>query len=251
VDTSDEFALYLFRAGQYHADDGPRGIDVPPAHVTASVGLVLAGFGEVLRYAGLQTEAVARAIAAWSKFLTIQLDLMLLGYRFARDLHTGPSAIRCRYDGRLRPIAAATLVHVGAPASVGDVVLKIASYYPLIRDEAPDCEWEARTPGRVCGRKTYPSTSRATVVHFVVHSQGVQLWATTIANEPDGGDGNPIPREGLAYIAHQLATRVAADGVKLYGPDTADSQTALRYLPPLLDDPVVVANLAFVGVQQY
>ncbi len=91
----------------------------------------------------------------------------------------------------------------------------------------------------------------ATLVHFIVHSQDVQLWATTIANEPDGGDGNQIPPEGLAYIAHQLAPRVAADGVKLYGPDTADSQTAVQYLPALLNDPLVASNLAFVGFHQY
>jgi O-glycosyl hydrolase len=91
----------------------------------------------------------------------------------------------------------------------------------------------------------------ATLVHFIVHSQDVQLWATTIANEPDGGDGNQIPPDGLAYIAHQLASRVAADGVKLYGPDTADSRTALQYLPALLNDPIVVDNLAFVGFHQY
>ena len=91
----------------------------------------------------------------------------------------------------------------------------------------------------------------ATVVHFLVQRQGIQLWATTIANEPDGGDGNQIPPDGLAYIAHQLAPRVAADGVKLYGPDTANGDNALIYLPRLLDDPVIADNLAFVGFHQY
>jgi Protoglobin len=168
LDTSDEFALYLFRAGQYHAGDGPRRIDVPPAYVTASVGLVLAGFGDVLRNTGLQTEVVALAMAAWSKFLTIQLDLMLLGYRVARDLQNGPSVIRCTYYGRLRSIvgAAETLVHVAALASVGDVLRKTVSYYPLIRDEALDCEWEAKTRGESLWAKTYPSTSRAAVGGF-------------------------------------------------------------------------------------
>src|SRR5579872_5832469 len=64
-----------------------------------------------------------------------------------------------------------------------------------------------------------------TVVNFVVR-QGISVWATTIANEPDGGDGNQIPPEGVAYIAHQLAPRLADIGVKLYGPDTADSADA-------------------------
>ncbi|HLZ29002.1 MAG TPA: hypothetical protein VKV73_16930 [Chloroflexota bacterium] len=91
----------------------------------------------------------------------------------------------------------------------------------------------------------------ATLVDFLVHQQNVQIWATTIANEPDGGDGNQIPPAGLAYIAAQLAPRIAADGVKLYGPDTANAADALLYLPPLLDDPVVAGNLAFVGFHQY
>jgi O-glycosyl hydrolase len=91
----------------------------------------------------------------------------------------------------------------------------------------------------------------ASVVHFLVRRQGIELWATTIANEPDGGDGNQISPDGLAYIAHQLAPRVAADGVMLYGPDTANGENALRYLPLLLDDPVIADNLAFVGFHQY
>jgi O-glycosyl hydrolase len=91
----------------------------------------------------------------------------------------------------------------------------------------------------------------ATMVQFMVLQQRIDLWATTIANEPDGGDGNQIPPDGLAYIAHQLAPRVVPLGVKLYGPDTASSANALLYLPPLLDDPVVADNLAFVGFHQY
>jgi O-glycosyl hydrolase len=91
----------------------------------------------------------------------------------------------------------------------------------------------------------------STVVDFLVQQQHINLWATTIANEPDGGDGNQIPPDGLAYIAHQLAPRLAADNVKLYGPDTADGIDALQYLPPLLDDPQVADNLAFVGFHQY
>ena len=91
----------------------------------------------------------------------------------------------------------------------------------------------------------------STVVDFLVRTQGIQLWATTIANEPDGGDGNQIPPDGLAYIAHKLAPLLAADNVKLYGPDTADAANALKYLPPLLDDQLILNNLAFVGFHQY
>ena len=88
------------------------------------------------------------------------------------------------------------------------------------------------------------------VVDFVVR-QGIPVWATTIANEPDGGDGNQIPPDGLVYIAHQLAPRLAAIGVKLYGPDTASAVDALQYAPALLDDPVVAEDLAFVAFHQY
>ncbi|HEX8966383.1 MAG TPA: glycosyl hydrolase [Chloroflexota bacterium] len=91
----------------------------------------------------------------------------------------------------------------------------------------------------------------ATVVDYLVRRQQIQVWATTIANEPDGGDGNAIPPSGLAYIAHQLAPRVAADGVKLYGPDTSNGTAALKYIPLLLDDPQIADNLAFVAFHQY
>ncbi len=91
----------------------------------------------------------------------------------------------------------------------------------------------------------------ASLVNFLVLRQGIDIWATTIANEPDGGDGNQIPEDGLAYIAHQLARRLEPLGVLLYGPDAADARTAMQYLPPLLDDPVVADRLAFVGFHQY
>jgi O-glycosyl hydrolase len=91
----------------------------------------------------------------------------------------------------------------------------------------------------------------ATIVEYMVRQQHIQVWATTIANEPDGGDGNQIQPDGLAYIAHHLAPRLAALGVKLYGPDTANSDHALQYLPLLLDDPTVADNMAFVGFHEY
>jgi O-glycosyl hydrolase len=91
----------------------------------------------------------------------------------------------------------------------------------------------------------------ATVVDYLVQRQNIQVWACTIANEPDGGDGNQIPPSGLAYIAHQLAIRLGTMGVRLYGPDTANGANALQYLPSLLDDPVVSDSLAFVAFHQY
>lgn len=91
----------------------------------------------------------------------------------------------------------------------------------------------------------------ATVVDFLVRKHNLKIWATTIANEPDGGDGNVIPPDGLAYIAHRLVPPLARDGVMLYGPDTSNAESALDYLPRLLDDPLVSENLAFVAFHQY
>ena len=92
----------------------------------------------------------------------------------------------------------------------------------------------------------------ATVVEFLVRTQHIELWATTIANEPDGGDGNQIPPDGLAYIAHQLAPRLAAAGRQAVRTGyRRAARTRCRTCPTLLDDPVVADNLAFVGFHQY
>jgi hypothetical protein len=84
-----------------------------------------------------------------------------------------------------------------------------------------------------------------------VRQQKLPVWAITIANEPDGGDGNQIPPDGLAYMAHQLAIQLEPFGVRLYGPDTTSGEAAMDYLPALLGDPVVADRLAFVGFHQY
>lgn len=89
------------------------------------------------------------------------------------------------------------------------------------------------------------------LVDFLVAQQHLPVWAITIANEPDGGDGNQVPPDGLVYIAHQLAIRLEPYGVRLYGPDTSNAEAAMDYLPGLLRDPVVANHLAFVGFHQY
>ena len=89
------------------------------------------------------------------------------------------------------------------------------------------------------------------VIDFLVAQQGLPIWAITVANEPDGGDGNQIPPDGFAYIAHQLAVKLEPYRVQLYGPDTTSADAAMDYLPLLLRDPVVADQLAFVGFHQY
>ncbi len=149
MDTSDEFALTLFRAGTYHAAHGPRGVHVPPEYVTGSISLVQASFGRSLAEAGMEASHLAAAVGAWSKYLSAQLDIMLLGYRVARDLDRGDTPVRCGMFGRLRPLVQAKSVVVRAESreSVGGVLRKLFNYYPALRVEALDRVWYAREAG--------------------------------------------------------------------------------------------------------
>lgn len=158
LDTSDEFAYYLFRAGQGHAGQGPRRIHTPPEYVTGSIGLVQASFARFMLEAGLSVEVVAGATAAWNKYLSVQLNQMLLGYRVARELEAGSLAVRCRVFGRLRPLVGRmeTEVHAAAGATVGDVVRKFLNYYPQVRAEALDRVWRGEEEANSLWMKTKP-----------------------------------------------------------------------------------------------
>ncbi len=112
LDTSDEFADYLFRAGKYHAGHGPRQIHTPPEYVTGSIGLVQAAFARYMHDSGLAGDVIAGAMAAWAKYLSAQLNQMMLGYRVARDQSHGSLPVRCAVFGRLRPLVGAPQVEV-------------------------------------------------------------------------------------------------------------------------------------------
>ena len=70
IDTSDEFATHLFRAGKYHAAHGPRHIHVPPAYVTTSIGLVGAA-GQTGR---LRTTAGVRELTARAGWVALPAE---------------------------------------------------------------------------------------------------------------------------------------------------------------------------------
>ena len=105
MDTSDEFATYLFRAGKYHAAHGPRHIHVPPAYVTTSIGLVGAAFACCLGAAGLPGDIIAPAMAGWTKYLSVQLHLMDMGYAVAREMEPGDFTVTFALFGHLRTTA--------------------------------------------------------------------------------------------------------------------------------------------------
>jgi molybdopterin converting factor small subunit len=149
LDTSDEFANYLFRAGKYHAGQGPRQIHTPTAYVTVSIGLVLASFARYMANAHLPGEVTANAMAGWTKYLSVQLNQMLQGYRIAQEMTMGELPIRFSLYGRLRPIVGQAEIMVNAPkgATVADLLRKFFNYYPQARSEALERTWQTEENG--------------------------------------------------------------------------------------------------------
>ena len=144
MDTSAEFADYLFRAGIIHAGHGPRRIHVPHAYVRVSIGLVLSMFADYMREAQMDGQVVAKAMMGWNKYLTVQLNQMELGYKVARDLDEGKFRVPVVVYGLLRPKMpqreTAVAVHQGA--TVADVMRKFFNYHPVARREALEVVWE-------------------------------------------------------------------------------------------------------------
>jgi molybdopterin converting factor small subunit len=145
MDTSDEFASYLFRAGQYHAGHGPRTIHTPPAYVTISIGMVLAAFAHNLIDAQLPSETIAHAMAGWSKYLTLQLNQMSMGYSIARDFSDGDFQVCVKLFGRMRPLIGKTdlLIPMTRGANLHDLLKKFFDYYPQARPIVLDRVWQS------------------------------------------------------------------------------------------------------------
>jgi hypothetical protein len=91
----------------------------------------------------------------------------------------------------------------------------------------------------------------ATVVDYLVRTEGLSVWSATIMNEPDGGDGTRIPPDLFVEVGRKLGRALAPYGVKLYGPDTASAENALNYLPGMMRDEELMSYLASVGTHQY
>ncbi len=145
LDTSDECALALFRAGKFHAADGPRRIHTPEAYVSGSIGLMLSAFSDRMTRAQLSGAVIGPAMGAWSRFLSAQLNQMLFGYRLAMDMKRGAAAIRCAFFGRLRVMVDTNevIVHTEEGAPVRDALRKLFNYFPLARAEALERRWQS------------------------------------------------------------------------------------------------------------
>ncbi len=89
------------------------------------------------------------------------------------------------------------------------------------------------------------------VVDYLVRRQGIRIWAATVMNEPDGGDGSDVDPDDYVEIARKLGPSLARYGVLLYGPDTASAEHALPYVERLLDEPSVLAYFAAIATHEY
>jgi molybdopterin converting factor small subunit len=158
LDTSPEFAAYLFRAGKFHAAHGPRQIHTPSSYVTASISLMLAAFARCLNEAGLPADTIAPAMAGWSKYLLVQLHVMEIGYQVALDLDSGAVAIPLTFYGCLRAMLERSnlTVHVAPGATLGNVLVKFFNYFPHIRGEALDRAWEAEDESESLWQEVVP-----------------------------------------------------------------------------------------------
>ena len=146
LDTSDEFAHYLFHAGKLHAAHGPRKTFVPPTYINGAIGLVMASFSTYMLEAGLPAALIAKSSAGWNKYLMAQLHLMLLGYEVAMALDDGEAVIPVTLYARMQTMVGKSevAVHVHEGAQTAVLLQKFFSYYPHARHDALETVWESR-----------------------------------------------------------------------------------------------------------
>ncbi len=143
LDFSENFAGYLFRAGQLHAGHGPRQTHVPEIYVTGAISLVQATFARFLTEEMPGAAIVPAALAGWNKFLTMHLHLMLLGYQSARELDGGDFPVKVSLFGRMRTVTGCQQISLGLPAgaSMAIALQKFFNYFPQARGEVFDPAW--------------------------------------------------------------------------------------------------------------
>jgi molybdopterin converting factor small subunit len=78
-------------------------------------------------------------------FFSVQLHLMLLGYRVARDFDQGQFPIKVSVYGRLRPLVGKAVVEpqAGEDAKVSTILTKFFNYHPKTRSEALERTWQS------------------------------------------------------------------------------------------------------------
>ncbi len=143
-DFSEDFARYLFKAGQYHAAHGPRRIHVPAVYITGAISLVNATFARFLAEEMPGHPAVPPALAGWNKVLSMHLHMMHIGYHAACALDSGDFAVQVSMFGRMRTITGRQnlQVHLAEGAPVAVALQKLFNYFPHARSEVFDINWQ-------------------------------------------------------------------------------------------------------------
>jgi molybdopterin converting factor small subunit len=144
LDLGTDFADYLFYAGKAHAGHGPRHIHVPDTWITGAISLTQTTFARLIAEQIQDRALAAAAMAGWNKYLMIQLDLMLLGYRIARAWDDGTQSVRVTFFGRLRDLTRtdALTAHTHSDATVAEVLRKVLNYFPALRSEVMETHWQ-------------------------------------------------------------------------------------------------------------
>ncbi|MFQ5578291.1 MAG: protoglobin domain-containing protein [Anaerolineae bacterium] len=144
MDLGDEFARYLFRAGQLHAAHGPRQTHVPEVYVTGAISLVNATFARFLSEEMPGRTVVPAALAGWNKLLSMHLHMMLLGYRAARAVDSGDFGVNVSLFGRMRTVTGQHHLTVRMPnnARMETALQKFFNYFPQARPEVFTLGWE-------------------------------------------------------------------------------------------------------------
>ncbi len=127
VDTSDEFARYLFHAGRVHAGYGPGRHFVPPEWVSLSLSLILRMFSSVVP---------AERLGLWSGYLAVQQEIMRLGYDAAVALERGRAAVRVNALGLALPALPEPLTVRVDGGTVREALEKTFAFRPELRDIA-------------------------------------------------------------------------------------------------------------------
>lgn len=128
VDTSDEFARYLFQAGRVHAGYGPERRFVPPEWVSLSLTLILRMFSTVVP---------AERLGLWGGYLGVQQEVMRAGFEAARALEQGRIVIRVNALGLALPALPEPLeVRLPQGGTVQDALFKVFTFRPELRDIA-------------------------------------------------------------------------------------------------------------------
>lgn len=143
LDLSDDFASYLFRAGQIHAGHGPRQTHVPEVYVTGAISLVNATFARFLAEEMPGAAVVPAALAGWNKLLSLHLHMMLLGYQTARPLDSGDFSVKVTIFGKMRAVMGRQELSLRLPvgASMSVALRKLFNYFPQARPEIFDLHW--------------------------------------------------------------------------------------------------------------